>query len=89
MTGAQTMEETYQLYNEGKKIFSAASMNLREWASNSEELMRLILTQDKADSSGLKVLGITWNLKDDLLSIPGPSSKEKLEKASQNKRYSK
>ena len=83
------MEEACQLYNEGKKIFPAESMNLWEWASNSEELMRLILTQDKADSSDLKVLGISWNLKDDLLSIPGPSSNEKLDKALQNEKYSK
>ena len=82
ITGAQTVEEAYQLYKEGKKIFSATSMNLREGASNSEELMKLIPAQDKADSSGLKVLGITWNLKNDMLSIPGPSSNEKLEEAS-------
>ena len=44
--------------------------------------MKLIPTQDRADVSGLKVLGISWNLKDDLLSIPGPSSTEKIAEAS-------
>ena len=44
--------------------------------------MRLIPAQDRANVSGLKVLGISWNLKDDLLSIPGPSSSEKISKAS-------
>ena len=82
ITGAQTVMKAHQLYNEGKQMFSTASMNLREWASNSEELMRLIPAQDRADVSGLKVLGISWNLKDDLLSIPGPSSSEKISEAS-------
>ena len=82
ITGAQTVMEAHQLYNEGKQMFSTASMNLREWASNSEELMKLIPAQDRADVSGLKVLGISWNLKDDLLSIPGPSNNEKISEVS-------
>ncbi|XP_065886729.1 uncharacterized protein [Dysidea avara] len=53
-------------------------MNLREWASNSEELMALIPSHDRANSSDIKVLGICWRLKNDTLSVPGPSS-EKLE----------
>ena len=57
-------------------------MNLREWASNSEEFMKLIPTQDKANASSLKDLGISWNLKDDLLSTPAPPSNEKLIEAS-------
>ena len=78
ITGAQTEMEAHKLYIEGKQVFSTASMNLREWASNSEELMKLIPTQDRANISGIKVLGISWNLKNDQLSIPGPSGNEKL-----------
>ena len=65
ITGAQTEMEAHKLYIEGKQVFSTASMNLREWASNSEELMKLIPTQDRANISGIKVLGISWNLKND------------------------
>ena len=59
ITGAQTVMEAHQLYKRGKQMFSTASMNVREWASNSKELMRLIPTQDRADFPGLKVLGIS------------------------------
>ena len=82
ITGAQTEMETHKLYIEGKQVFSTASMNLREWASNSEELMKLIPTQDRANISGIKVLGIIWNLKNDQLSILGPSGNENLRGAS-------
>ena len=63
ITGAQTVMEAHKLYIEGKQVFSTASMKLREWASNSERLMKLMPTQDRDDISGIKVLGISWNLK--------------------------
>ena len=78
ITGTQSVSEGHQLYTEAKQIFTTASMNLREWASNSEELMALIPSHDRANSSDIKVLGICWRLKNDTLSVPGPSS-EKLE----------
>ena len=51
ITGAQSVSEGHQLYTEAKQIFTTASMNLREWASNSEELMALIPNHDRANSS--------------------------------------
>jgi len=49
-------------------------MNLREWASNSEELMKFIPQKDRAIHPNFKILGITWNLRNDTLSIPEPSN---------------
>jgi len=74
ITGVQNVAEGQQLYSEAKQIFATASMNLREWASNSEELMALIPSHDKANDSTIKVLGMCWKLRTDMLSIPGPSS---------------
>jgi len=60
------------LYTKAKGLFAAASMNLREWASNSKEFMEFIPLEDKKCQLGLKVLGISWNLTDDTLSVPSP-----------------
>ena len=73
ITGTQTLAEAKSLYGEAKEIFATVSMNLREWASNSEELLSFIPASDRADQSILKVLGLNWNLKNDTLSIPGVS----------------
>ena len=42
ITGVQSVSEGVKLYTEAKQIFATATMNLREWASNSEELMASI-----------------------------------------------
>ena len=73
ITGAQTITEAKALYSDTKQMFAEASMNLREWASNSAELMAFIPVHDRADQTNLKVLGIRWNLGNDTLSIPGLS----------------
>ena len=52
---------------------TASSMNLREWALNSEELMAFIPELDRADQTNLKVLGLCWNLSNDTLFIPSHS----------------
>ena len=70
ITGTRTLDEAKTLYREAKEVFATASMNLREWSSNSEELMSFIPASDRADHSILKVLGLSWNLKNDTLSIP-------------------
>ena len=51
ITGAQSLIEAKALYSETKQMFAAASMNLREWASNSVELMAFIPVADRADST--------------------------------------
>ena len=58
ITGVQNVSEGVKLYTEAKQIFATASMNLREWASNSKELMESIPSHDRADNSDIKVLGV-------------------------------
>ena len=40
--GANSVEEVYKIYLESKEIFREASMNLREWVSNSFEFLDLL-----------------------------------------------
>ncbi|CAC5354890.1 unnamed protein product [Mytilus coruscus] len=42
ITGVDSTENAFTLYKEAKQIFSAASMNLREWALNSEKFFKCI-----------------------------------------------
>ena len=74
ITGARTFEEAKLLYTDAKNIFATASMNLREWASNSQQFMGFIPHEDKASNvSGLyKILGINWNILTDEFSISKP-----------------
>ena len=44
-------------------------MNLREWMSNSEEVLNEIPDCDKANRKGIKVLGLIWSVKEDYLSM--------------------
>ena len=74
ITGVNTLNQAKTLYSEAKSLFATASMNLREWASNSKELMDFIPQDDKAIQSDLKVLRINWNLTNDTLSIPNLSA---------------
>ena len=53
-----TPEEALNKYREGKKIFSRAKMNLREFISNSDQVNRAIPNEDKLDTDRPKVLGI-------------------------------
>ena len=73
ITGVNTLKEAKTLYTEAKSLFLTASMNMREWASNSKEFMEFLPEQDKAGKLEHKVLGINWNLISDELSVPSPS----------------
>ncbi|XP_071123445.1 uncharacterized protein [Mytilus edulis] len=44
-------------------------MNLREWASNSQTFLECIPKEDQANREKLKVLGLTWTIKDDTLTV--------------------
>ena len=73
ITGVSTPSQAKDLYVEAKSLFAAASMNLREWASNSKEFMDFVPYEDQARKFEHKVLGINWDLINDMLSVPGPS----------------
>ena len=72
ITGVSTPSEAKDLYVEAKGLFAAASMNLREWASNSKEFMDFVPHEDQAGKLEHKVLGINWDLINDTISVPGP-----------------
>ena len=44
-------------------------MNLRDWMSNSEEVLNEIPECDKANREGIKVLELAWSVKEDYLSL--------------------
>ena len=65
--GLHTVEELVDAMRQAIEIFELASMPLREWASNSEEMNRIfqeegILTKSK---TCLKTLGYDWNFAED------------------------
>ncbi|MCP4491128.1 MAG: hypothetical protein GY820_28000, partial [Gammaproteobacteria bacterium] len=85
VTGADTIQQALRLYEETRKVFGDASMNVREWVSNSSEVMKLMPMYLREDSNPIKVLGIIWNHKQDNFSIttittdiPGKTKREVL-----------
>ena len=66
--GADTDKEAVQKYTSAKTLFSKASMNLREWASNSTDFLEQLPEADRATSAVQKCLGLNWNVQDDTLS---------------------
>ena len=48
-------------------------MNLREWISNDSQVNQFILSEDRASCDSVKVLGHTWNIKNDSLSLKKPA----------------
>ena len=69
ITWTQSDQEAIQLYNVSKQIFKGAAMNLRDWMSNSEVVMSEIPLCDRANRGNMKVLGLTWYVKEDCLAI--------------------
>ena len=58
------------IYEEAKNIFERASMNLREWTSNSEIFLSCLPERERTKGNILKVFGLIWNREDDDLQIP-------------------
>ena len=69
-----TPEEGVQLYQEAKQLFADASMNLRDWFSNSQQVMKQIPDSDHLNASSTKVLGINWSPAPDEISISAGTS---------------
>ncbi|MCP4456771.1 MAG: DUF1759 domain-containing protein, partial [Cytophagales bacterium] len=69
ITGASSPLEAKNVYRGARRAFELASMNLREWYSNSVELMEIIPENLKISTNPVKVLGITWDYKQDNISI--------------------
>ncbi|XP_052760015.1 uncharacterized protein LOC128202884 [Mya arenaria] len=72
VTGANSDKVAIDLYKTAKSIFNDASMNLREWLTNSEEVNKCIPTADLAEPKEMKVLGHIWDHKSDKISVKEP-----------------
>ena len=68
-TGIKSTQEAIQFYRDSKEIFAKAGMNLRDWASNDAAVLDEISFSDRSLGHEIKVLGLTWTMKDDQLSI--------------------
>ena len=62
LLNVHSVSEGLDLYTDAKSLFSSASMNLREWTTNSPELMARLPAEDRATSSTAqtKLLGLLW-----------------------------
>ena len=72
LLNVHSVREGMDLYTDAKSMFSNASMNLREWTSNSPELMAHLPTEGRATNSTakIKLLELLWNVSTDHLLIP-------------------
>ena len=71
MLGATSVKEAFEIYIESKRIFQGASMNLREWMSNSGEFLSLLPKAEVSVGNMMKIFGIQWNHQRDVLQIKG------------------
>jgi hypothetical protein len=73
LTGADTKEEVSSIRKELTKILRSAGLNIREWASNDQNILRGLSEKDKnrrlqlGESTTLKTLGIFWDSRDDTI----------------------
>ncbi len=70
---------------QSKTMFSDASMNLREWMSNNRDVINSIPCGDRAETETAKILGYTWNIESDCLSV-NPSTVLKMDIKESTKR---
>ena len=69
VSGEATPTKAVKEYQESKEIFKDISMNLREWASNSQYVMKQIPEEDHAKGDKIRVLGLNWKIRKDTLNI--------------------
>ena len=69
ITGTNSLEEAILLYRGAKSMFNDASMNLREWISSDQQMNEIIQREDLAIHDSVKVLGHTWNIETDSISL--------------------
>jgi hypothetical protein len=71
IVGVANDDEAVNFYKESKALFQEASMNLREFCSNSEKLHDMMPIEDQSTRI-VKVLGLQWNSHDDTLKLRRP-----------------
>lgn len=71
ITGANSVNEAIEIYNDIKSALQSGKLNLRKFASNSAEFMKAIPNEDHEKNQGenmenvTKALGIRWNSRTD------------------------
>ncbi|XP_076549257.1 uncharacterized protein LOC117612080 [Osmia lignaria lignaria] len=74
LTGASTLQEAASLREDLTQLLKLASLNIRQWASNHEDLLRNLPEESInrkiriGESSTLKTLGIIWDSANDSIS---------------------
>ena len=71
LLSVSTPEAGLDLYVKAKNLFKKASINLREWTSNSKELLKTIPKDDQLTQQKVKILGLIWDVEQDLIHIQG------------------
>lgn len=79
ITGTNSIPEATTLYKEAKRMFNEASLNLREWISNSSEVNESFLEEDRVKSESIKVLGHDWDVRNDTLTFKSCSQSDNAE----------
>ena len=69
LIGVNSVSEAYKVYSKAKIIFEKASMNLREWNSNSMEFLNSIIAGERVNGEISKVFGLLWNRVQDVFYI--------------------
>jgi Pao retrotransposon peptidase len=72
VTGVASSDEAIAFYSKAKEIFKSASMNIREWASNSNEFLQQVSDCDQVSTNTLSVLGYVWNAQADVFTVAEP-----------------
>jgi len=71
LLGASDDATAISMYKQTKTMFLEASMNIREWASNSTVVSQAFASPDLCkDPSAMKILGLPWHPTDDVMSLP-------------------
>ena len=69
ISGVEDAQKAISYYNETKKIFGAAGMNMCQWSCNDENVMSNMKAEDRSEDGISKVLGIIWNRQLDTISL--------------------
>lgn len=64
VSGGDSTHECLEIFKETKAAFDSISMNMREWNSNNQSLMRET-NEDRTPADNVAILGINWNMHDD------------------------
>jgi len=71
---AEDTQAAQKYYEQQKKIFGEASMNLRQWTSNDQDFIDSLPEKDRAKGNhrSTKLLGMGWDTEDDVIWVPSP-----------------